>query len=245
MVSLDAMKGAAARVSQIDHHTMLRSETQSHCKLLHDPTELEGTKRTYGTEPLPDEALAANNAGLAFVQNWKAGFGLSVTRGQGFLLSKLLAGVQGPAGTHGWSAPCFIHLEGLGAGLTLGYSSVQSVLILEKADALSRMANEKQETIIDPDLNFNVPILFQFHANQEPSLDYRHGTSLKYSREYSMSSGMMADLSFKAGYYKVHEDLNKAFYGPHVTVSDILAGKAIPPHEVMPLYAELAKHTRA
>ena len=48
-----------------------------------------------------------------------------------------------------------------------------------------------------------------------------------------------------AGYYKVHEDMNRAFYGEGVTVDAILEGKVDPPRELMPLYEELAKHVKA
>ena len=43
----------------------------------------------------------------------------------------------------------------------------------------------------------HVPFLFQFHSNQGDNVDYRHGTSLKYSREYSMADGFMGDISFR------------------------------------------------
>jgi lipid-binding SYLF domain-containing protein len=224
-------------------HADLVQDVKSYCKLLHDLTKKEASKRPQGTEPLPEKALAAISGGLAFLDTWKMGFGLGITRGRGLLINRL-APDAGPAASKGWSAPVFIHLEGLSAGLTVGWNTVHSVLILEKQDPMNRLAKEKQELTIAPEFNLNVPIVFQYHSNQGNNVDYRHGTSLKYSREYSMADGFLGDISFRAGYYKVHEDMNKYYYGNDITVDAILEGKVKPPLELAPLYEELAKHVK-
>jgi lipid-binding SYLF domain-containing protein len=237
---------AAAGTLYVENHDTLLQDTKTFSKLLHDLTEKE-TKRPYGTEPIPSEVLASNIAGLAFLTTWKAGLGVGVTRGRGFLIRRLSkdGGHVGAGATKGWSAPVFIHLEALSAGFTVGFSSIQSVLVLEKDEALRKVAEGHHEAAIDTDLNMDVPFLIQFHSNQGDNTDYRRGTALPFSLEYSMANGVMADISFKAGYYKVDEFLNRSFYGNNITVDAILEGKLEPPEEVLPLYEELAKHVKA
>jgi len=71
--------------------------------------------------------------GLAFITASKAGFGLTVGYGYGFVIKKLS---QDEYGSSQWSQPLFFIVNQLGLGLSAGYQSCQSVIALSSYQAI-------------------------------------------------------------------------------------------------------------
>ena len=83
---------------------------------------LSGKDAPLGTEKMPPAELH-QCAGLCFTSVKKAGVGVTLELGSGFVLAKLPG--KGGRQSWGWSAPLFVSLASGGLGLTLGFSSIQ------------------------------------------------------------------------------------------------------------------------
>jgi sodium-coupled neutral amino acid transporter 10 len=90
-------------------------------------------------------------SGLAFTFVKKAGVGLSLERGRGFVIAKLPGDAAAPAAAVSaaavsvdvvavppwtWSAPLFINVNAGGFGVTLGYTEIDSVIVLDTPEAV-------------------------------------------------------------------------------------------------------------
>lgn len=86
----------------------------------------------------------------------KGGIGLGFEHGHGFVMSKLpgdSAAAEAPAGalpSWSWSAPLFITINAGSLGITLGFSEIDSVVVLDTAEAVQ--AFTKTQVELDTDI---------------------------------------------------------------------------------------------
>ncbi|EFN60156.1 hypothetical protein CHLNCDRAFT_133606 [Chlorella variabilis] len=151
-----------------------------------------------------------------------AGAVLTVEGGSGFVIAK--QGLQG--GT--WSAPLFITVFAGGVGLSLGYSQIDSVIVLDTEAAVKRYAAAQNDLATDVAA---VGPLSHVAGQDSVSL-------LTLSEEtfpYSVSSGALVDLSYKGMRYQLDSSKNKQLYGD-LSAEAILGSDSTPPPAFSALY---------
>lgn len=188
----------------------------------------EAKHRVHGLLGLKGEEISTAS-GIAFVFSKKAGLGLSVSHGSGFVLAKL-------SGTPGWSAPLPFHVTTSGLGVTIGYSEVDTLMILDTAEAVQEFLNT--QVSLDSHLNFSAGSAVGANAS-EMALDVRHPANSLKRFCYSVSKGAMIDASWNGAGISVRDEDIKQLYGAEATRADVLAGKMQPPQSLSQLYAAL------
>jgi len=210
---------------------------------------LQLTQRKEGLNSMPPSELHFC-AGLAFLHTTKAGAGLSFEHGHGFVISKLKSDVVGGPGPHrrpgsasgtqlswDWSAPLFITANAASIGVTLGYSELDSIVILDTAEAVHSFTGTVVE--VDTDLTGAAgPTAASTHLPATAAVLTDNKLS---SREftYSLASGVMVDVSLTGLAYSVDSSRNEKFYGDFASPAAILEGGMQPPAPMQELYAAL------
>jgi sodium-coupled neutral amino acid transporter 10 len=185
-------------------------------------------KHVHGTLTLKGDEIS-HAAGIAFVFSKKAGLGLSVSHGSGFILAKL-------DGKPGWSSPLPFHVTTTGVGVTIGYSEVDTLMVLDSAEAVQEFL--KTQVSLDSHLNLSAGSALGANAS-ETALDVRHpGNSFKRFC-YSVSHGAMIDGSWNGAGISVKEEDIKQLYGSEARREAVLAGEVQPPPAATRLYAAL------
>lgn len=166
--------------------------------------------------------------GLAFTFVKKLGIGLTFESGHGFVVAK----IKTPEGTIGWSAPLFISIKAGGAGLTLGYSEVDSVMVLDTPEATARFT--KPLTDWGTDAAAAGPL-----GKVAGAASLRDSEFGDVSFSYSTAKGAIVDFSYQGLRYTVDAAKNKGAYGEGVTPEAILSGSVEAPASLAPLFEVL------
>lgn len=213
-----------------------------------------------GTESMPRSELHFAS-GLCFTHVFKAGVGISVESGRGFVIAK--HSTEKPDGTRSWtwSAPCFINVHAGGIGVTLGYSEIDSLIILvgviffflttwrlsyiifnrlfslqDSPEAVSAFTKTNVE--LDTDITGAAGSQAATHlpATAANLSDYKL-TDKTFT--YSITKGVMVDVSLTGMGYTVDSDKNAAMFGEFVSPQAILDGGVQAPEEMKTLYETL------
>jgi len=184
-----------------------------------------------GTDPLPRSDLAFAN-GLLFTFHRKIGAGVSIDTGHGFIIAKLPAPPDSPIPWQ-WSAPLFIDVSSIGIGLTLGYSEFETITVLDDSEAVQSFTKSMIE--LDSDIGAAAG---SKAGVKLPSTAVNLGKASMSGKtfSYSLSKGVMVDLSLTGLKYSVDERRCHAHYGPSISPADIIAGPAAgapPPPDMM------------
>lgn len=191
-----------------------------------------------GVDMLPVRALQQCQ-GLAFTSARKGGIGLSIEQGHGFVIAKMEQKFWDPKlPKHVWSAPLFIHTFASSLGLSLGYSEIDSVIVLghrKTVDAFLRT-----QVTIDSDvsttLGDTVSVNLPGHGLNLSELDQSI-----HACTFSISKGAMVDISLSGMNYSVDVSTNVDVYGMEFTPEAVLGGQFRPPSEMNELYSTLEK----
>jgi len=208
-----------------------------------------------GSDRMPKEELHFCS-GLAFSSIIKAGMGVSISHGRGFVIAKLPSD-KAPSGTTSseqqqqqqrfkasqivpwtWSAPLFIKVNAGGVGLTLGYAEIDSIVVLDTPDAVKSFKKSVIEVDTDvtaaagPSAGASLPATAVNISNYE--LSDREFT-------YSIAQGALVDVSLNGIAYTVDAAKNEAAYGTLTSPSAILEGGVEPPAGTSELYLALDK----
>jgi lipid-binding SYLF domain-containing protein len=186
-----------------------------------------------GTERMPASELR-HCAGLAFTHVRKAGFGLSFEHGHGFVIAKL-PGQSGPqSGSWTWSAPLFINVNAGGLGVTLGYSEIDSIVILDNLDAVRSFTHTVVE--VDTDVTGAAGSSAATHL---PATAANLSDIKLTEREftYSVTKGVIIDVSLTGLAYSVDADRNGTIYGTFASPAAVLEGGVRSPPVMEELYS--------
>lgn len=171
-------------------------------------------------------------SGLLFQAVNTGGLGFVGARGRGFIVRKL----GKKDGLTSWSAPAFQTFHSGGVGLSLGFDTIFTVVVLGTPEAVKQAAKSGPTVGIEVDLV----------AGREREV-VQSGEDGCPTVPFSVAGGAMLDVSLKGGATLAATKKNAAAYGGRsVSVSDILfAENAVDrPAEFEPLYELLSALAR-
>lgn len=167
--------------------------------------------------------------GLAFITEVKAGFLFSGKGGTGIVIKKL--------GKGEWSGPSCFGFAGVGAGLMVGMSKTNTIVVLNTPEAVEVFMS-KGQIKLGADLEVTAGPL-----GRDIGGEARFGSEKKVcaSYSYSHSKGLYAGVSIDGSVLATKKGVNSEFYGEEITPADILSGKAQCPQteELKELYTLL------
>lgn len=185
-------------------------------------TMLYNFKNTLGEEKIPRELLDIAK-GVVFFTIVKAGFMFTGRYGTGLVVAKL------PDGR--WSAPSAVMITGFGWGLQIGAELTDVMLILSTESAVNTFKSRAQVSV-GAELGVSVgPI------GRSIESDVTAGSKgAAHAFAYAQSKGLFFGASLEASGIAARPDVNRAFYGEKLTISNLLSGDYPPPKGAEPLY---------
>lgn len=142
--------------------------------------------------------------------------------------------VAGKSG--GWSAPLPISVTSSGIGITIGYTEIDSLIVLDSEEATREFL--KTQVSLDSHLTLAAGSKLSADAS-ETALDIRNpGNSFKRF-SFSVSRGVMVDASWNGAGFSVKDDQVQQLFGEGVTREDVLSGKVPSPPAMTQLYGSL------
>ncbi|KXZ52249.1 hypothetical protein GPECTOR_10g880 [Gonium pectorale] len=172
--------------------------------------------------------------GLAFVRVAKGGLGLTVASGSGFVIRKL---DQDRFGNSRWSAPVFFNVSQLGLGVAVGYESVESVLALMSLATVHRFAMDR--SAVGTDLGL---VTTQGAMSGVPAGTFGRTSHMDVQADnsnavfaYSLSHGLLANISINGTETYPNKELNNKLYGD-TPLEAVLDGKVKTFADLLPLY---------
>lgn len=190
-----------------------------------------------GTEPMPRSELHFCN-GLAFTFVRKLGAGLSFEAGHGFVIRKIYTGEKDGRPTWTWSAPLFMTVTAAGLGLTLGYTEIESIIVLDTPEAVQSFT--KTQWAVDTDITGAAGPAVGAHLPATAANVSNMQLSDK-TFTYSITRGAILDVSLTGLSYSTDTAMNQSFYGNKVTPQSILDGAVEAPEPMRELYAAIDK----
>ncbi|PNW81874.1 hypothetical protein CHLRE_06g264050v5 [Chlamydomonas reinhardtii] len=177
--------------------------------------------------------------GLAFVRASKGGLGVTMARGNGFVIRKL---DQDRTGNSRWSAPVYFFVSQMGIGLSAGYETSESVLALMATSSVMHFAVD--HSVMGTDLGLmstegamtGVPAgTFGRNSHMDVQAD---NTSASFC--YSLSQGLLANVSITGTGTHPDKAVNDKLYGEGTPITDVLQGKTDTFQELQVLYRQIA-----
>ncbi|KAG2500242.1 hypothetical protein HYH03_001820 [Edaphochlamys debaryana] len=184
-----------------------------------------------------------NCEGLAFLRVTKAGLGVTLARGTGFVIRKLSR--KDEHGHMRWSDPVYFTIKQIGIGAAAGYETVESCVVLNTVHAVDNFVDrgslgvdalagttEGIRGIPAGALGNNATSDVQVEFN----LEFADATKC-----YSLASGALASVAFTGTDVSHDQDRNSALYGG-VPVAHVLSGMMAPRfQEMTPLYDKITQ----
>lgn len=177
-------------------------------------------------------------SGLAFTFMRKLGAGITLETGHGLVIRKIAAGTRSdgrPAWK--WSAPLVMKVASAGLGLSLGFSEMEAVTVLDTPEAVSAFA-QSQWTI---DTEMQGAIASEGVRLPATAINLTATGLSDKTFAYSSSKGAIVDMSWSGTRYGVDEKANTALYGEGANPQAILDGSLPAPECMQQLYAALDK----
>ncbi|KAG2440240.1 hypothetical protein HXX76_004352 [Chlamydomonas incerta] len=181
---------------------------------------------------LPVDAIK-NCRGLLTMLTTKVGFGVSVTQGYGLLIARL------PNSPSGWSAPLPIKVDGFSVGAVMGYNEQHTLISLATDNDIQAFLKDKRAMKIGLDFGVNMGDKVDKNAVLNTQTAQTDAASGVKTRIYTLSKGMMVDVSMQGTSVEPDVEDIANCYGQHVTPGDILTGKVSAPREATLLYNQL------
>lgn len=193
-------------------------------------------------------------SGLAFSSIIKAGVGVSISHGRGFVIAKLPSDKAASATPSSeqqyqqqsfkaskiapwtWSAPLFIKVNTGGVGLTFGYAEIDSIVVLDTPEAVKSF----KKSVIELDTDVTAAAGASAGASL-PATAVNISNYELSDREftYSLAQGVLVDVSLNGIAYTVDTTRNEAAYGTLASPAAILEGGVQPPAGMSELYHAL------
>lgn len=168
-------------------------------------------------------AILRGARGIAYLNVYKAGLGISGRAGKGLVVART---------SRGWSGPAFINTAGIGYGPQIGAQATDFLLVLNTPGAVEAFAR-----------NANVTLTGNAAATAGPvGRTAAVGiTPIAPIYTYSHSRGLFVGLSLEGSVLGARPDANQAYYGRPVTPGAILSRRVAPPRAASPLIANLPR----
>ncbi|KAF1330490.1 Sh3 domain-containing protein, partial [Globisporangium splendens] len=174
--------------------------------------------------PLP---LITQAQGIAFLTVIKVGFVFTGRVGTGLVVARL------PDGR--WSAPSAIATAGVGWGAQIGGEITDFVIILNTKRAVDAFCSKGQVNL-GAELGVCAgPVGRVASGGMEASSDLAVAPCYSYSH----SKGLFVGISLEGSMILSRPDVNRAFYGRDVQVTELLRGMEPPPVAASPLYESI------
>ncbi|KAG2500229.1 hypothetical protein HYH03_001807 [Edaphochlamys debaryana] len=198
---------------------------------------VEKLANTDGDVKLNGPSLAGCK-GVAFLKAAKASLGVTVARGNGFVIRKI-AQQDDATGRVRWSAPVFFEVSQLGVGVSLGFQSVTSCQLLLTDQGVSRFAG------IESTMGVQMGVVNN-DGTGIPAGTVGVTTSVDTTISagtvglcYSLAEGLLVDFSFNGTDTRPDTEFNDMLYGS-THVADVLAGMGPTFPEMQPVYDALS-----
>jgi len=170
--------------------------------------------------------LLNNALALIFLTEFKGGFGVGGSIGEGFIISRT-------SDENEWSQPCAIGMGGASFGFQLGMQKTDHIFVVHDEKVLKTFTSQGQLKL-GGDFSFS---LGPFGRDVNAALNVgEKGYAPIYS--YSMARGMYFGATLEGQLLMIRDDCNEEYFGHKVNVNDILSGKLKPPsmNQTSPYY---------
>lgn len=197
------------------------------------------TQRLNASATVLDEIMATNDKAIpqnlfakaycaVVVPNMKkAGFIFSGKYGRGFVSCRKSSG-------GGWTAPAAMRVEGGGAGLQIGASESDIVMLV--------MSEKGMKGILASKFSVGGEVSAAAGPVGRDSTAQTDATLRADILSWSRSRGVFGGISLQGSTLRADEDVDKALYGKSETSADILTGKVKAPSEATTFLDALAKY---
>jgi lipid-binding SYLF domain-containing protein len=181
-------------------------------------------KRQGSAAPIPLEVLQ-NCRGVAICSVLKGGIGIGGQGGEGIVLVHHLTA----AGTRTWLAPSAFNISGMSVGAQLGFSTTKYIIVLNTESAIGQFVQSgKVKWDATAAGTAGDDTVVEGESTRELE---RHAVLV-----YRDSGGLFGGATLGGSSIDVKNEINQAYYGPHVYIRDILEGKVTPPRSADRLY---------
>jgi lipid-binding SYLF domain-containing protein len=126
----------------------------------------------------------------------------------------------------GWSAPAFFSITGGNWGLQIGVEGIDLVMIIQNDHGMQHMLSSKFQIGADASVAAG-PVGRHASANTDWKLNAEILT-------YSRAKGIFAGITLNGADVRRDDDSMRAFYGPGVSMHDVLHGMVPPPPAAAP-----------
>lgn len=210
----------------------IHEEVQKAVDLLHRLTTPEESVLTEGAKVRMPPYMVKASQGVAFLWQTKAGVGIGLEFGKGFVINRL--------GDGKWSAPSFFTMKDISAGFVLTVKKSETLFCVKDVESLGKFTSTE----------FNLGTDLMLYGRMDPyGRDVPGKAETKTHATWGPSEGAKvapftivegagADASISGGCIMRDSDQNERMYG-NVSVEDIINGTVSPPAEFQPLYDAL------
>uniref|UniRef100_A0A1D2A6F9 Ysc84 actin-binding domain-containing protein n=1 Tax=Auxenochlorella protothecoides TaxID=3075 RepID=A0A1D2A6F9_AUXPR len=169
-------------------------------------------------------------SGIAFFFLKKVGVGITGGSGQGFILSKVIDkhATDNPAITSAdaqasakWSAPLFLKVKAGGIGISVGYTTISSCVIVDSPEEVKKFAGSR--------LGVGGCITGALGESAGAHLSFGHNENKTFF-SYNLVNGVIANMLSVEGLRTfVDTKSMESVYGAGWTAEDVLSGSVSPP----------------
>ncbi|KAG2435513.1 hypothetical protein HYH02_011807 [Chlamydomonas schloesseri] len=181
--------------------------------------------------------------GLAFVKASKGGLGVTMARGHGFVIRKL---DQDRTGNSRWSAPVYFQVNQMGIGLSAGYETSETIIAFMSFSSVLNFVGGHSGMGTDLGLVSTEGAMCGVPAGTfgtSTHMDVQADNS-NASFCYSLSHGLLANVSITGTETHPDKTLNDKLYGEATALNDVLQGRTDTFHELHTLYHKIAETGR-
>jgi lipid-binding SYLF domain-containing protein len=177
-------------------------------------------KQQGSSNPIPLEVLQ-NCRGVAICSVLKAGIGIGGQGGEGIVLVHHLGRT--------WLAPSAFNITGMSVGAQLGFSTTKYIIVLNTENAIGQFV---QSGKVKWDATAAGTAGDDTVVEGESTRELEKHAVLVYRD----SGGLFGGATLGGSSIDVKNEINQAYYGPHVYIRDILEGSVKPPATAGRLY---------
>lgn len=175
-------------------------------------------------------------AGFAMIVSTKGALGISVEKGDGFVVANLGKSDDGKAK---FSAPLFIHSTKVGLGVSLGYTHVYTLLVFSSKAQVN--AFTEKDVVFGRDLAINEePQVYNYNEEvPDATVALKTSTTVDAANVLAVADGILVDVSINGGSVAPNEEINNLVYEGKKTPKDILFGDVAVPEHFAKVYEKI------
>ena len=181
-------------------------------------------QRQGSADPIPPEILQ-NAKGVAICTVLKGGIGIGGQGGEGIVMVHHM----GASGDRTWRAPSAFNITGMSVGAQLGFSTTKYIIVLNTETAVGQFVASgkvKWDATAAGTAGDDTVVEGQSTRDLE-----KHAVLV-----YRDSGGLFGGATLGGSSIDVKNEINQAYYGPHIFIRDILEGHVPVPREAGRLY---------